>query len=273
MNIKKELWEYKLQFTSHVYWENKMKFELNNDTYFSWVLFAVESGSFQYQINNEKGVVNQNELVFCPPYCTFYRNASSSMAIHFITFNFDIPLIEETRQKQMSTFKVSLTDKIRLMSNFSYLQKLNLAFDTRSFFRKQWILNDLWLLACNEWDAIPKEDDLAGFSQTEDKLMNSAMNVLISKATTQFNISELSKYIGLSQVQFTRRFQKAYDTSPSEALRIIRIKIAAKLLLDSNMTVEKIARESGYDNGFYLSRVFKKTMGVSPSVFRQTNKI
>lgn len=195
------------------------------------------------------------------------------MAIHFITFNFDTPLRKEKRKSQIPIFKVSPTDKIRLMSNFSYLKMLNLSSDKRSFFQKQWILNDIWLLACSEWDAVPREEDLAGFSQTEDQLMNSVMNWLIQKADTQFTISELSRHTGLSQVQFTRRFQKAYNVSPSEVVRTIRIKKSAKLLLDSNMNIEEIAKQCGYDNGFYFSRIFKQTMKMSPSEFRQKNKI
>lgn len=195
------------------------------------------------------------------------------MAIHFITFNLDTPLRKEKRKSQIPIFKVSPTDKIRLMSNFSYLKMLNLSSDKRSFFQKQWILNDIWLLACSEWDAVPREEDLAGFSQTEDQLMNSVMNWLIQKADTQFTISELSRHTGLSQVQFTRRFQKAYNVSPSEVVRTIRIKKSAKLLLDSNMNIEEIAKQCGYDNGFYFSRIFKQTMKMSPSEFRQKNKI
>lgn len=273
MNFTKELWENELKITSHVYWENKKKFELDVDTYLTWTVFAVESGSFKYRINNETGILKQNELVFCPPHSSFYRSALSSMAIHFITFNFYFPLKERDIESKMPTFKVSPTDKIRLMSNFSYLKMLNLSSDTRSLFRKKWILNDLWLLACSEWETMPREEDLAGFSQTEDELMNSVMSWLIRKADTQFNISELSSYVGLSQVQFTRRFQRAYNTSPSEVVRTIRIKKAAKLLLNSNMTIENIAKKCGYDNGFYLSKVFKKTMGISPSEFRQKNRI
>lgn len=271
---KKELWEYKLQIISHFYWEKKDHFELDVDTYSAWTVFALESGSFQYQIGSEKGVIAQNELIFCPPHSPLERKSLSSMALHFIVFNFETPLTNELKEEQViPAFKSSPTDRIRLSSNFSYLHMLHLAMDTRSVVRKQWMLNDLWQLACNDWDTLPRRDDLAAFSNTEDGLMNWAMNWIITKAFTHFSIQELSNISGLSSVQFTRRFKKVYHMSPSEVIRIIRIRKTAKLLLDSQMTLDQIAEQCGYDNGFYLSRVFSKHMGISPSEFRIQNKV
>lgn len=270
----KELWEYKLQIISHFYWDKKDNFELDVDTYSSWTLFALESGSFQYQIGGEKDVIVQNELIFCPPNYPLVRKSLSSMALHFIAFNFDTPLMNELNGDQIvPTFKSSPTDRIRLSSNFSYLHMLHLAMDTRSMVRKEWMLNDLWQLTCNEWDTLPRQDDLAAFSNTEDELMNWAMNWIITNAFTHFSIQELSNLSGLSSVQFTRRFQKAYHMPPSEVIRTIRIRNIAKLLLDSQMTLDQIAEQCGYDNGFYLSRVFSKHMGISPSEFRIQNKV
>jgi len=273
MKTRKELWKNKLQIVSHIYWEEKKEFELDIDSYFTWTAFALESGSFKYQIGNEQDVARKNQVIFCPPYLPLYRKSLTSMSLHFLAFNFDYPINETDRKKYIPVLKASPTDKIRLYSNFSYLRMLNLASDERSIFRKEWILNDLWLLVCNEWDSIPRQEDLAGFSQTEDKLMNSVMDWLINNADTQFNVQMLSDAVNLSPVQFTRRFQKAYNTSPSKVIRTIRIKKAAKLLLSSNMTLEEIAEQCGYDNGFYLSRVFKQTMGTSPSEFQEKNKV
>jgi|SRR5699024_6190387 len=272
MNVKK-IWECKLKLNSHIFWESKETFDLAKDRYSMWVLFALETGSFKYEIGEEVGVVKPNELVFCPPNTTLYRQAISSMSMHFITFKFDSSVSDNMVVNQIPSFKVNPTDNIRLTSNFSYLKMLNLTLNSQGIHRKQWMLNDLWLLACNEWEYLPKEEDLAGFSQTSDLLMNTAMDLLIKSADTPFNIKEISDSIGLSQVQFTRRFKRTYNIFPSDVVRKVRLRNTTNLLLNTDFTLEEIAERCGFNNGFYLSRVFKEHMGISPSQFRQQNKL
>jgi AraC family transcriptional regulator len=269
----KELWEHNLQFISHAYWERKERFKLSADTYSSWVVFMVSSGSFHYQIGPESGTVEHDELVFCPPGTPFHREALSPLTLHFMAFDFETPLELSHNEFPMPTFKSQPTDRNRLMSNISYLRALHLSMDPRSVFQKQWMLNDLWQLACNDWNMIPKYDDIAFMTHTDDEQTKWAMNWLIRNANTPFSMREVSERISLSPVQFTRRFQKAYKMCPSELVRSIRIRKVAKLLLDTELTLDEIAERCGYDNGFYLSRVFRRYMGISPSHYRQQNRV
>ena len=266
------LLSYSLRLISHVYWERKERFEFHTDTYPLWVIFAVESGSFQYQIGGEKDTVENGELVFCPPGYSFQRKALSPMALHFIGFEFDKP-ISMDQSIPMPMLKARPTDEKRLASDFSYLRKLHLTHDPRSTLLKQWMVNDMWQLACNEWEAASHRDQLSKFTNSEDELMNRAARWLFDNAHTQFSIKELSEMIGLSPVQFTRRFQKAFRMSPSDFIRTLRIRKAARLLLDTDLTLDQIAGRCGYDNGFYLSRVFSRHMGMSPSNYRKQNRV
>jgi transcriptional regulator GlxA family with amidase domain len=86
-------------------------------------------------------------------------------------------------------------------------------------------------------------------------------------------MNELSDLLGLSPVQFTRRFRKSYRMTPSDFVRSLRIRRAAELLLDTDMTLDQIASRCGYENGFYLSLVFAKSMGMRPSTYREKNRV
>ncbi|MGE7825694.1 helix-turn-helix domain-containing protein [Paenibacillus sp. NPDC093718] len=74
-------------------------------------------------------------------------------------------------------------------------------------------------------------------------------------------------------VQFTRRLRKSYRIATSDFVRSLRIGKVAELLLDTEMTLDQIATCCGYENGLYLSRVFSKNMGVSPSKYREQNRL
>jgi transcriptional regulator GlxA family with amidase domain len=61
--------------------------------------------------------------------------------------------------------------------------------------------------------------------------------------------------------------------NPSDLVRSLRIRKAAGLLLDTELTLDQIAARCGYESGFYLSRVFSKSMNMSPSKYRELNRV
>jgi transcriptional regulator GlxA family with amidase domain len=131
----------------------------------------------------------------------------------------------------------------------------------------------MWQLACLQWDTESHQDECVPLANSNDDLMNRAMDWLLGNAYRQFAMRELTEQLGLSPVQFTRRFRRAFRMLPSDLIRNLRIRKAAKLLRDTDMTLEQIAERCGYDNGFYLSRVFSRYMSMSPSKYRQQNKL
>ncbi|MDF2662867.1 MAG: hypothetical protein K0Q94_5658, partial [Paenibacillus sp.] len=200
----------------------------------------------------------------------FYREMVSPLELHYICFEFaggSLP------QPQLPSVLSLPTDGKRLASNFAYLRRLHLAVDPRSTLRKQMILNDIWQLTCEVWEGEYLQDELSRLADSEDALMNRAMEWLYRHAHTPFAMSELSRSAGLSPVQFTRRFRRSFRMTPSDFVRSLRIRIAAGLLLETDLTLNQIATRCGFENGFYLSRVFAQTMGMSPSKYREVNRV
>lgn len=66
-----------------------------------------------------------------------------------------------------------------------------------------------------------------------------------------------------------RMFQKVYGLTLTEALHSRRLKMAGRLLLESDKTVEEIALSCGFRDATYFRRLFKRREGVSPRAFRQ----
>lgn len=266
------LWNKRLLLSFHFYFERKEQFEMQADTYPVWVLFAVESGKFRFRIGSESGEASAGELIYCPPDRTFHREMVSPLGLHYIGFDFaDSGQFEH--EPLLPSVKSHPTDEKRLLSDFAYLRKLHLVANPRSVQRKQMILNDMWQLACEAWEDEHPQDQLEQLPDSEDELMNRATEWLYRHAYTPFGMSELSGLLGLNPVQFTRRFRKSFHMTPSEFVRSLRIRRAAELLLETDMTLDQIASRCGYENGFYLSLVFAKTMGKRPSKYREMNRI
>lgn len=266
------LWNQQLLLAFHFYFERKEQFEMQADTYPVWVMFAVESGKFRFRIGAESGEASAGELIYCPPGNTFHREMVSPLGLHYIGFEFAANPQSELKPL-LPSVKSHPTDGRRLFSDFAYLRKLHLAVDPRNVQRKQMILNDMWQLTCEDWEDEHLKDKLDHLPNSEDELMNRAMEWLYRHAYTPFGMNELSGLLGLSPVQFTRRFRKSFHMNPSELVRSLRIRRAAGLLLDTDMTLDQIAGRCGYDNGFYLSLVFAKSMGMRPTKYREMNRV
>ena len=66
----------------------------------------------------------------------------------------------------------------------------------------------------------------------------------------------------------SRFFRNFLGRSPAHYVTEIWVREAARLLLESNLNIDKVAEQSGFPNRFYLSRVFKVVSGETPAQFR-----
>lgn len=104
-----------------------------------------------------------------------------------------------------------------------------------------------------------------------------AFNDLIAPACTIINqnyaqpISNqtLARACGLSSTTFMRHFRKATGTTPAQALRMRRVQAAALELERGATSLDAVAKEAGFPNRTYLSRVFHAVLGMPPSAYRK----
>lgn len=99
--------------------------------------------------------------------------------------------------------------------------------------------------------------------------------ILITKEYLNDNIDKnisldlIGKDIGISKYYLHRLFTEIYGHTPLEYLTSIRLEKAKSQLQYSKDSIFKIAIECGFDNTSYFSNLFKKHVGVSPTLFRK----
>ncbi|GGD69745.1 helix-turn-helix domain-containing protein [Paenibacillus nasutitermitis] len=253
---------------SHIYWNRKEVFALDKDRYPYWTLFAVEKGTFQYDIGGQKGTAAENELILCPPQVWFHRRALHPVSFHFVQFEWnsaESPLDDPTAE-----VRVRIADTLRLSTSFAYLRQLAALTDQRSHDWKTYMLTDMLNMAIfeREWAARqPKQ------LENGDDLMLEVRKELQARALGNLQMAELASEFGITPVQLTRRFRAAFGATPSGLLADIRLSQAVLLLKETALTMDEIAQRCGYDNGYYFSRVFEKHQRMRPSVFRRLNQV
>lgn len=86
-------------------------------------------------------------------------------------------------------------------------------------------------------------------------------------------VAGLAALAGMSAPHFSRVFKAAFGTSPIDWLRRERISQAKRRLGDTADPVQWIAEAVGYHDRFFFSKDFKKLTGLTPTEFRQREKI
>ncbi|MBI5835250.1 MAG: helix-turn-helix domain-containing protein [Armatimonadetes bacterium] len=85
----------------------------------------------------------------------------------------------------------------------------------------------------------------------------------------EITLDSLAKMACLSRRSLTRAFRGAYGCSPIDHLIRLRVARAAVLLEDPRLSITEIAGRTGFGDGNYLARVFRRQMGCTPSAYRR----
>ncbi|MDH6304430.1 signal transduction histidine kinase/ligand-binding sensor domain-containing protein/DNA-binding response OmpR family regulator [Parabacteroides sp. PF5-5] len=102
----------------------------------------------------------------------------------------------------------------------------------------------------------------------DDKLIQKAIEYTeVNIANPDFSVEELSRELGMSRVHLYKKLLSLTGKSPIEFIRIIRLKRAAQLLQESQLTVSEIAYEVGFNNPKYFRKYFKEEFGILPSQY------
>jgi AraC-like DNA-binding protein len=96
-----------------------------------------------------------------------------------------------------------------------------------------------------------------------------AKSLLTATAGENYPVSYLAREAGVSVGQLSRLFKRALGCSIPEFRNRLRIDRAAELLRSSDKAITTIALECGFTNLTHFHRVFVRSRGRSPSVFRR----
>ena len=84
-----------------------------------------------------------------------------------------------------------------------------------------------------------------------------------------FNVNMLCREMAMSRTILYEKLKALTGQSPGELITIVRMKAAARLLLEGHQ-VQEVAIKTGFTDAAYFSTAFKKYYGVSPSKYKKS---
>jgi len=89
---------------------------------------------------------------------------------------------------------------------------------------------------------------------------------------SQFNIKVLAREVGMSHSNLYRKVKSLSGYTVTAFIRLIRLRKAAEMLINTDYNINQVAIETGFNNIKYFRGQFFKLFGVNPSDFARRNK-
>ena len=98
--------------------------------------------------------------------------------------------------------------------------------------------------------------------------LSDALRWAMDNLSEEISVDQLADKACMSRRSFDRQFRSSMAMSPKQWLIQLRIHHACELLESSELDIEQVAAESGFDKAINLRHHFKLQKGVSPSQYR-----
>ncbi|MFT4068073.1 GlxA family transcriptional regulator [Paraburkholderia sp.] len=112
----------------------------------------------------------------------------------------------------------------------------------------------------------PLTNDIA--PQVSERIMASA-RWIEANVDRPISIDDAAAVATMSERNFLRRFKNEIGMTPSDYLMRARLALSCRMLRESRLPVDKIARHCGIGSGGQLSKLFKKHLSTTPSDYRR----
>ncbi len=104
------------------------------------------------------------------------------------------------------------------------------------------------------------------------KLIKDVESYILNNLDKKLSLQEVSAIFNFSSNYLSQLFAQFGSYNYVEFVTRARIEKAQTMLLYENKKIYEVADSLGFENAFYFSKVFKKTIGVSPREFLKTHQ-
>jgi two-component system response regulator YesN len=99
-------------------------------------------------------------------------------------------------------------------------------------------------------------------------LIKKAVQYIDDNYDKKISLEDIAGYVGISKYYFSVLFKKEKDITFSNYLNTVRIEKAKQLLKNSQITINDMVYEVGFNDSQYFSKIFKKYVGMTVTEYR-----
>lgn len=213
--------------------------------------FSSGDGAIEYTQGDTKIISDYTHAVILPRGGRYSLKNLEGGNFPIINFDTKEPFTDKI-------FSINITKPEQYLKDFSHLERLHTLGDNRH--AEMSVLYGIFSRL--ERECVSRHPIL---SSAMDYIAENIYKQQISNAT-------LAKIAGVSEIHFRRTFKKHYGTTPGQYILSQRIEHAKELLAEGGLSVWAIAESCGFSSVYHFSKIFKSTVGISPSVYGITER-
>ena len=246
----------------------------NKEEASQYILMYCVEGEGWFEIENQVQKIAANQVFVLPKgkahcYGSKSKNPWTIYWIHFdgekaafFSEGLDKPLLVSPEKDSRIEDRFKLFEEVFSTLKNGY-SKNNLEFSITALF---YFFGSLKYLstyrACNNSSQQLQQRDVA----------DEAIHFMRENVRKRLTLKEIADYVGISQSYFSTLFQSKTGYSPLNYFIHLKIQEACHHLDFTDMKINQISLLVGFEDPFYFSRLFTKTMGNSPCEYREKKK-
>ncbi|MFI3322516.1 MAG: AraC family transcriptional regulator [Rikenellaceae bacterium] len=107
---------------------------------------------------------------------------------------------------------------------------------------------------------------------SEESIVDRAISYMKENVERSITLQDICEYSGYSESYFSSMFKRKTGHTPINYMIQIRMQVACQFLDFTDMKVNQICHKVGISDPYYFSKLFAKTMGMSPSTYKASKK-
>src|SRR5207249_885885 len=103
----------------------------------------------------------------------------------------------------------------------------------------------------------------------DDLVVATAMHFIHDHAGEPIDVGDVVERVLISRRALEMRFKKVVGRTLLAELQRVRLERAKRLLLETDLSLAKVAGAAGYSSESYLTQVFRQQLGQTPARYRR----
>jgi len=258
--------------------------ELNRHDHFEMVY--IKRGNAVFQIAGQDVNMGPNDIVIIKPHQPHKFSVKSPSGCEFIVLSFkfrneydkeysDVSLndfIEFVKNKESGAFiNLRLSRKNDIVYVMNRILREKEKQDIWGDFLSYLLIMELFVLISRalkmEW-----EENIKGKSLKLKELMQIAKEYMDNNYEKELTLTDVAKYVFLSQSYFAHAFKEEFNVSPKSYLLKVRVEKSKELLERSDLKISDVALSVGFSSQQRYNDIFKKYVGITPLKYRKIAK-
>lgn len=235
------------------YYVERMKFT-------SHVALVLTKGSLSYRDADGEREIEAGQMMFMPAFWKCRYEVKDSCSMVWLHLNAQSPFWQDLKGSRAHVFQARNTSKIPLLMEILYEE---IASPTEGNSVSQQLLCQLILQYLHDDLFAPPDASMARAR------LDACFRKVAEKPDYPWVVEDLCRMAFMSRPALFLAVQKLYGLPPMTIVRHQRLNAAARILLNTNEDLDFVARQTGFDSGYSLSRAFRKLYGMPPGRWRK----